>query len=268
MNRKARTTRCYTEQTLSAAGEIVLDKRGSHHLSTVMRARAGTAVELFNGDGNNYSGEIVAVGKKTIVAIERVRTSDLESKLQLTLVQSIARGDKMDSIVQKATELGVSTLQPIYTKHSIAALDDKREARKLDHWQAIIVSACEQCGRCILPTLHTPVSLQEYLNNDCRIVDGDDIANANGKQEIQSNHMEYDQRWILSPRAQAGNMTNSKVASAALLVGPESGFDDDEIQAGNAAGFTDLQIGPRVLRTETAGPAAIALLQARFGDMC
>ncbi len=246
MNRKARVIRCYTGQSLNPASELELDKRSSHHLSTVLRARSGTVVELFNGDGHNYASEVLAPGKKTRVAVHSVSACHTESTLRITLVQSIARGDKMDGIIQKATELGVSTIQPIYTKQSIARLDNKREEKKVAHWQAISISACEQCGRCVLPILENPQSLNDYLTT----LDTSDT-----------------QRFILSPTAQASNLSAMQLSDIALLVGPESGFDEDELAASKTAGFTELQLGPRVLRTETAGPAAIAIMQARSGDI-
>lgn len=248
MNRKARTVRCYTDQALQCPSEIDLDKRSSHHLSTVLRARVGMQVQLFNGDGNNYSGEIIATGKKTRVQINELSLNELESALTITLVQAIARGDKMDGIIQKATELGVAHIQPIYTNQSIAKLDEKRELRKQAHWQAIVISACEQSGRCVLPTVHMPIKLDGYLAG---------LASANADE----------QRLVLSPVAQTSNITTTTVSSASIMIGPESGFDQEEIDASKSAGFNELQLGPRVLRTETAGPAAIAVLQYQYGDL-
>lgn len=248
MNRKARTVRCYTDQALRCSNDIELDTRSSHHISTVLRARVGMQIQLFNGDGHNYSGEIIATGKKTRVQISQVSQSHLESGLSITLVQAIARGDKMDGIIQKATELGIATIQPVYTNQSIAKLEQKRELRKQEHWQAIVVSACEQSGRCVLPEVGAPVKLQSYL---------DELSDANTDE----------QRWVLSPIARTSNMTTTQLSSISVLVGPESGFDQDELSACNGAGFSELQLGPRVLRTETAGPAAIAVLQAKYGDL-
>jgi len=153
MNRKARVVRCYTNQTLQPHSDVLLDKRSSHHLSTVLRARPGQAVQLFNGDGNNYPGEIINSGKKTSVRLCASTENPSESALHLTLVQAIARGDKMDGIVRQATELGISAIQPIYTRHSIARLDASRATRKHAHWQSIAISACEQCGRSTLPLI-------------------------------------------------------------------------------------------------------------------
>ena len=247
MNRKARIARCYTDQVLSGEGEIELDKRSSHHLSTVLRTKIGTPVRLFNGDGNEYAGELIATGKKTRVLMDACYPGQLESPLQVTLIQAIARGDKMDGIVQKATELGVNIIQPVYTRQSITKLDANRAERKRDHWQNIAISACEQCGRCVLPTI-LPI---ESLRNSLATLD---------------NSTPEEQRWVLSPVGEAKKMAPSVVRQVSLLVGPESGFDEDELTASRNAKFTELQLGPRVLRTETAGPAAIAVIQARYGD--
>jgi len=247
MKRKARVVRCYTDQSLHANSEIELDKRSSHHLSTVLRARAGLQIQLFNGDGQNYTGEVINTGKRTIVALATAVESNLASSLKLTLVQAIARGDKMDGIVRQATELGVNAIQPIYTQLSISTLDEKRAARKREHWQSITISACEQSGRAVLPEVQPIRTLSQYLRA-CQPV------------------MSSEQRWILSPVATPVQSAVPSLTNATVMIGPESGFDTDEIVAAEAVGFTALQLGPRILRTETAGPAAIAVLQTRFGD--
>lgn len=248
MKRYARVARCYTDQPLQANSEIELDKRSSHHLSTVLRARSGQSVQLFNGDGKNYSGTILEPGRKTIVTLAEAIDNHVESGLHTTLIQAIARGDKMDGIVQKATELGVTAIQPVYTTHSIAKLEPARAVKKQAHWHSVVISACEQCGRSELTTVHPILTLDNYLSR-C--------------QPTTLSSM----RWILSPTAQQAIEANAAVTSASILVGPESGFNDDELEAAKQAGFQALQLGPRILRTETAGPASIAILQARFGDM-
>lgn len=248
MKRTARTARCYTDQPLQSDSEVILDKRSSHHLSTVLRAREGQPVELFNGDGKNYSGRIVSTGKKTTVAINQACNNELQSSLHLTLIQAVARGDKMDGIIQKSTELGVNAIQPVYTKHAISKLDAAREKRKHTHWHSIIISACEQSGRSELPALLPVINLKDYLEQCSPVTSGE-------------------QRWVLSPTAAKAIDGDATLSNACVLIGPESGFDDDELQMATEAEFNPLQLGPRVLRTETAGPATIAILQARFGDM-
>ena len=248
MKRTARVARCYTDQPLHANTEVALDKRSSHHLSTVLRAREGQAVALFNGDGNNYQGLITTTGRKTVVAVGEVLNNQLESPLHITLVQAIARGDKMDGVVQKATELGVSAIQPIYTTHAISRLDPAREVKKQAHWHSVVISACEQSGRSTLPKVLPILNLKQYLAGCAALAPNE-------------------QRWVLSPTAQQAMDNIDTVTQASVLIGPESGFDADELASAMHSGFHPLQLGPRVLRTETAGPASIAILQARFGDM-
>lgn len=248
MKRTARVARCYTDQSLQSGSELILDKRSSHHLSTVLRAREGQAVQLFNGDGKNYLATITSTGRKTAVAISDATNNDFESSLSVTLVQAIARGDKMDGVIQKATELGVSAIQPVYTKHAISKLDPARETRKQSHWESIVISACEQSGRSKLPEVLPILTLEHYLNSCSPVAS-------------------WEQRWVLSPTAATVSTSIETVTHTRVLIGPESGFDAEELQLAMAAGFTPLQLGPRVLRTETAGPAAVAILQARFGDM-
>jgi len=248
MKRSARTARCYTDQALQPEQEVQLDKRSSHHLSTVLRASVGQSVQLFNGDGKNYIGSITSTGKKTTVAIDSVMENNFESSLHITLVQAVVRGDKMDGIIQKSTELGVNAIQPVYTTHAISKLDASRAEKKQAHWQGVVISACEQCGRSQLPTVYPVINLSQYL----------DSCNKPNTNEI---------RWILSPTATPSSHQHANIQSISLLVGPESGFDNEEIQAASTAQFIPLKLGPRILRTETAGPASIAILQAQFGDM-
>ena len=253
MKRKARIARCYINQAIEVNSDIALDKRCSHHLSTVLRARAGQAVQLFNGDGKNYPGTVSATGKQTIVSVGDAIQAATESSIKITLVQAIARGDKMDAIVQKATELGVNCIQPVYSNHSITKLEASREERKLAHWQSIMISACEQSGRATLANIAAISSLSDYLI-DAQIRSTDE------------------QRWILSPSSNSTlkkteKSKPEKVDSAVVMIGPESGFDADEIELAKQHHFATMQLGPRVLRTETAGPAVIAVLQAQYGDM-
>ena len=248
MNRKARVARCYTDQTLQSNTDVVLDKRASHHLSTVLRARAGQPVQLFNSDGKNYPGEITVAGKRTTIRLHDAIDNPRESSLQLTLVQAIARGDKMDGIIRAATELGVSAIQPIYTRHSITKLDANRALKKNEHWQSIAISACEQSGRSKVPVVAPIQSLNEFLG-------------------ICQRTTQATNRWILSPGAIPLSSNETSLSQATIIIGPESGFDTDEVRLCESIGFTAMQLGPRVLRTETAGPAAIAILQMRFGDI-
>lgn len=247
MKRTARTARCYTGQPLDTHLTLELDKRSSHHLSTVLRAQEQQAICLFNGDGFDYIGTIVETGKKTRVEITEKNKNNAESPLTVQLVQAVARGEKMDSVIQKSTELGAACIQPVYTRHSIAKLDESRERRKQAHWQSIVLSACEQSGRAIIPDVLAPQSLQQFLDNRAEVEGGVNL--------------------ILAPNAQHNKLEKTACDNISILVGPESGFDADEIDTACNFGYVPTQLGPRVMRTETAGPAAIAILQAQFGDM-
>jgi len=247
MKRKARIVRCYTHQELLENTDIVLDKRSSHHVSTVLRARVGQTLQLFNGNGHEYNATIIETGKKTRVSIQDASPGTTEAPIPITLVQAIPRGDRMDTVLQKATELGVTEIIPVYSRHSISKLDEQRQQKKHQHWLSILISACEQSGRCVIPVLYDVTT----LNNYCESV----TSAAND---------EY--RWVLSPISDNTLKPDITIKAAQLLVGPESGLDEDEIDLAAQAGFTALQLGPRVLRTETAGPAAIAVIQTLFGD--
>ena len=249
MNRNARVARCHVTETLSINAELSLDRRLSHHLLTVLRLNTGSQIELFNGDGRNYRAVLTTQDKRAQVRVTDVSTNASESPLILHLIQAISRGDRMDTTIQKAVELGVQHIHPVYTRHSISRLDGKRSMRKMEHWRAIVCSAAEQSGRSRITEVSSPLNLTDYL---------DSLA-ALSNDEF---------RWALAPKTPtalpAADLT---VSLAYILVGPESGLDQDELASAEAAGFMQIGLGPRILRTETAGPAAIAILQSRFGDL-
>jgi 16S rRNA (uracil1498-N3)-methyltransferase len=264
--RTARTIRLYSDQPLVVGGSAELDKRTSHYLVNVLRANTGDQIVLFNGDGYNYSGKICVTGKLRTINILDAEANNSESLLVSTLIQAISRGDRMDTTVQKAVELGVNEIQPVYSRHSIARLGASRSKRKLEHWTSIMLNACEQSGRSQLATVHSPQTLANYL------------------QQLPVTHA-AELRCILAPNADRplfDNLTGNApgkpvgymhgstqaVTHVMLLVGPESGFDEDEVVAALQAGFKAVRLGPRILRTETAGPAALAIMQSRYGDLC
>ena len=258
MARRARTARFYQADILNSESELILSKSASHHLVTVLRTRKNDVIELFNGDGYNYRATIIdtgqrAPGKCALLQVhERVGVLN-ESPLSITLVQAISRADRMDITLRQAVELGVQHIQPVYSRHSATPPDDKRAQKKQEHWQSIVISACEQSGRAVLPVLATPVALKQWLES--RQADNDACTD-----------------YILAPTAPQSLLSHvSKNASVntaiSLLIGPESGFDEDEITEAQNAGVQAVRFGPRILRTETAGPAAITLLQTSLGDM-
>ena len=241
-----RLTRCYLDQPLDVGTTVILPESAAQHLIRVLRLREGDACMLFNGDGHDHDARIVAIGKReTQAEITARRRIDNESPLRITLLQGIARGEKMDWIVQKATELGVSRILPVASERSDVRLDEARAHKRHAHWQEIAISACEQSGRAVLPEL-LPT---QPLASATRRCDGTGF--------------------ILDPASAASIKSVASTLSTAstLAIGPEGGWSPRDLEQLREAGFCGLRLGPRVLRTETAGIAAIAALQALAGDL-
>jgi 16S rRNA (uracil1498-N3)-methyltransferase len=242
-----RLTRVHVDVELQTGRRLTVDGSAGNHISRVLRLRVGDALTLFNGQGGEYAGSIDEIRRDTVVVsiLER-RDVDRESPCQLTLAQGISRGERMDWVVQKATELGVWQIAPIFTERSIVQLDEKQASRKLQHWRSIAIAACEQSGRNHVPQITQPVGLYELLEK--RTWSGTAL--------------------LLSPGAP---LRIADLASAGtqitVLIGPEGGLADVEQQAAVKAGFTPVRLGPRVLRTETAAVCALTLLQQKFGDI-
>jgi len=240
-----RVSRIHVPVPLAAGSEIVLPRQAGEHLTRVLRLEAGAPFTIFDGRGGEYAAQVSAVGREVRARVLRHESIERESPLHITLLQGVARGERMDLILQKATELGVARIVPVLTERTIVKIDAKQRERKLEHWQAVVVSACEQCGRNRVPEVATPVALVDALpalpagGVRCLLAaDGDE------------------------PLAHAARGSTS----LALLIGPEGGLADDERQFARSHGFGSYRIGPRILRTETAGLAAIATLQATAGD--
>jgi 16S rRNA (uracil1498-N3)-methyltransferase len=245
-----RSIRLFSDLPLEPGRELSLPDGAAAHAVRVLRLRAGDAVTLFNGDGHEYLATLVAAGAREVrAAIETVASPARESPLRLTLLQAVARGEKMDWIVQKATELGVARIVPVATERSEVKLDASRGEKRLEHWRAVAIAACEQCGRNTLPRIDAPVSLAAWLG-----------ANATPPSAT---------RWVLQPEEGALRARDLQVKAPATLelaVGPEGGFGETDLAALREHDFRGLALGPRILRTETAGVAAIAALQALYGD--
>lgn len=240
-----RIPRIFTERALSAGMELALEPGPSQHLARVLRMGQGDELQLFDGSGLEHRARIVAADKRQVTVLLQDAVPGLaESPLQIHLGIGISRGERMDMVVQKAAELGVATISPLYTERTEVRLRGEREARKQQHWRQVAVSACEQCGRSRIPPVHEPAGLDQWLKS----TDGE-------------------RRLVLHHRALAAHKEARTPASVSLLVGPEGGLSDVEIAAAESSGFTSLALGPRVLRTETAPLAALAILQARWGDM-
>lgn len=240
-----RIPRVFTGQPLQANETVALEPGPSRHLSRVLRMTVGDALVLFNGRGGQYPATISALDRKSVVATTGTFDAiERESGLHLQLGIALSRGDRLDWVVQKATELGVSSIATLVSERTEVKLSIERGEKKLRHWQQIATSACEQSGRNRLPEILPPQGLENWLHA-----------------------VRADVRLVLHHRASNSDPGSRKPASVALLVGPEGGLSAAEIEAAGQAGFNSLQLGPRVLRTETAPLAAVAILQARWGDM-
>ncbi len=240
-----RIPRIYTGQELRGNACIGLEPGPSAHIARALRMREGDKLTLFNGEGGEYPTEIAAIDKKKVVVTTGPhRARERESNLRIHLGIAVSRGDRMDWIVQKATELGVDALTPLFTERTEVKLTGERAAKKIRHWQQIAISACEQCGRNRLPVIQGLQELSHWLAST-----------------------EAERKFVLHHRAHSIGAASDKPASIALLVGPEGGLGDNEIDAAELAGFQSLRLGPRILRTETAPVAAIAILQGHWGDM-
>jgi len=244
-----RLTRIHVDAPLSGGDLVELPEGAAAHLVRVLRLQPGDACVLFNGDGHDYDARIASVGKRgTSVQVEGRRAVDNESPLRITLLQGIARGEKMDLVLQKATELGVAAVLPVGSERSDVRLDEARAAKRLAHWRQVVASACEQSGRARVPEVAPPRSLAAALQ-----ALGDSGTGA---------------RWLLDPFAERSAAEVPATIDACILaVGPEGGWSPGDRALLRDAGFAGLRLGPRVLRTETAGLAAIAVLQARAGDL-
>lgn len=242
----SRVPRVHVPGPIVAGQRLKLEGEDAAHLGRVLRARAGDAVVLFDGRGPEFDAAIVTAGRRGVeLDVAAGRDADRESSLPLVLLQGICRAERMDWVLRKATELGVTALRPVLAERSVVKLDSERAASRLQHWRAILVSACEQCGRNRLPELLEPLSLDAAL-----------AAHA-GAQGV-----------LLDPEADCGpESLPAPAGTLCLLVGPEGGLDARERAAAGSAGYAGVRLGPRILRTETAAIAGIALLQARFGDL-
>ena len=251
-----RLTRVYVDAPLAAGKRVTLEGNAASHVTRVLRLRVGEALTLFNGAGGEYAASIDAArGGRLTVAVGESRAVERESPLTLTLAQGVSRGERMDLVVQKATELGVSAIVPLFTERSVVRLGAEQAERKLNHWRAIAIAACEQSGRNRLPKVAPPVSLADLLRSG---TDREGDASGCGVQDMCL---------LLSPGATSRiDALPRPATSVTVLIGPEGGLTNAEQEAAVAAGFLPVRLGPRVLRTETAAIAALALLQREFGD--
>ena len=239
-----RTVRLYVNCALAASSELELPPEASHYVGKVLRAKLAQSLRLFNGDGQEYSATVTAVNKKSvIVAIQSASNGQPPSPLHTHLGQVMSRGDRMDYAIQKATEMGVNAITPLSSERCEVKLDLQRLKKRLHHWQQIAISACEQSGRSDVPTIHQPVLLSQWLEQ-----------------------VEAQQKLVLHPHNTVRLTELATPNSCALLIGPEGGLTDAEVNAAQTQGFQAMLLGPRILRTETAPVASLSLLQHLWGD--
>ena len=237
--------RFYLDQPLAPGARFSLPPGPARHAARALRLAADDAVILFNGLGGEYSARIERINKDEVaVSVTGFEAIERESRLRVMLAQGISSGERMDYTLQKAVELGVATIQPIAARRSVVKLAGERADKRIAHWQGVVASACEQCGRNQVPPVAPPQTLAHWLG------------------QRQAGRLLF-----LSPLAEA-RLADLPQPSAmdCLVAGPEGGFDADEIAALRAAGAIPVRLGPRVLRTETAALAALAAMQALWGD--
>ena len=244
---KSHVPRVFIPGPIAVGTPLALPDDKRHHLATVLRKRVGDALVVFNGDGFEYTATLSRVDRKQAeAAIHAQEAPRRESPVAITLIQAIARGDRMDFALAKAVELGVTAIRPVFTERGKVKLEGDRLAKKQAHWQAVVESAAEQSGRLVCPPLHPATHLAQTLDEDTH-TDG--------------------LRLMLAPTATTGLTALAKNTRTTLLIGPESGLSEAEISSAEAAGWQPITLGPRVLRTETAGMAALAALQSLWGDL-
>jgi len=241
-------TRLFIDDDLRPGAALHLDSERAHYVGRVLRLRAGDALTIFNGRAGEFSATVDAITRNSaVLLLGEPLESSAESALKIHLVQGISRGDRMDFVVQKATELGVKRITPVLTKHGVVKLDAARAAKRRDHWQGVAESACEQSGRMRPPLVDPPMELNAWFG---------------------ARAAETDTDLILCPGAPLALAAVTRpVTKVCLLIGPEGGFSDKEYEDAHAADFTAVSLGPRTLRTETAALATVAVVQTLWGDL-
>lgn len=244
-----RRSRIFTDKALAESATVELDARNNHYLMHVLRVKQGQALQLFNGNGREFNAQVEALTRKSVRVLiaEEVNPTVVESPLHTTLGIAISKGDRMDWVIQKATELGVNVIQPLVTERVDVKLNAERREKKFAHWQATLIGACEQSGRCVLPLLQPLKTIEQWLpidNSDCKLVLR---ATADSFNQVKSH-------FTATPQ------------SASVIIGPEGGLSPEEIAAAVVQGYHPVGFGARILRTETAPIVALSLLQASWGD--
>jgi 16S rRNA (uracil1498-N3)-methyltransferase len=239
------TPRFFVPPPLADGLELALPANAAHHAAQVLRLKRGDAVTLFDGEGGEFGAEILGSTARSVeVRVVERRALERESPLHVTLAQTLVASERMDYVIQKAVELGAERIVPVASARCVTRLEGTRANRRVEHWRQIAIAACEQCGRNRVPIVDAPRDLSRWLRepSDAR------------------------SRLLLSPAGAPLAELTAPVGAIELLVGPEGGFAPEEEAAALDAGFSAVRVGPRILRTETAGPAMLAALNALWGD--
>jgi 16S rRNA (uracil1498-N3)-methyltransferase len=247
-----RLTRCFVPAALAGQSQLMLPEGPSNHIARVLRLRVGAALTLFDGRGGEFEATIMAVEKRGVqVQLGTHHAIEREAPVAVTLLQCVIRAERMDFIVQKATELGVAAIVPVQSRHGVVRLDESALQRRQRHWQGIATGACEQCGRNRIPELHAPVSFEVACTGVAAHAEARLLLDPGGSRSLA--------QALASPPLKP-------LGTVSVLIGPEGGFGDDEIALARDHGFQICSLGPRVLRAETAPIAALALIQGLLGD--
>jgi len=241
-------TRLYVNDIIEVGKELELNSDQARYLGRVLRLRSGDTLTVFNGDQGEFAATVSAIGRNaaTVLADTHIDTAT-ESPLKVHLVQGVSRGERMDYVIQKATELGVKRISPVLTEHGVVKLPEDRANKRRRHWQSVAASACEQSGRIRPPLIDEPMPLNSWFGSKTDDADID---------------------LILLPRAATAlTSIGAPKTKVCLLIGPEGGFSHDEYEDAQLAGFKAVSLGPRILRTETAAAAALAVVQSMWGDL-
>ena len=241
-----RIPRIFHPEKLSVDKSFDLSTAASHHLTKVLRLGEAHPLILFDGDGYDYHAIVTRLGKTVRVNVNQAMEKNTESPVNIHLGQVISKGDKMEYTVQKAVELGVNAITPLFSERCDIRLNSERQAKKQRQWQLIIENACQQCGRSVVPVCHMPMQLNQW---------------------IETNN--YQLKLMLEPTGsiKLSALPKNNIQSVSLLIGSEGGFSTAETTLANAHGFTAINLGKRILRTETAGVTMLAILQAQYGDL-
>lgn len=248
------TTRFFCDFPLAGRQLLDLPEAAAHHAVRVLRLKSGEDVTLFDGQGGEFTARIVDTGRVVRVELLEWRDIEREASFKVTLAQALPSADKMDWIVQKAVELGVARIVPLAATRSVVKLAGERATRRVQHWQSVAVAACEQCGRNRVPEIAPLFDLRQWLS-----------------QHLQAQNQVSEVSLLLAPEATRGLGTlieaERTTMGVTLLIGPEGGWTEEEVAVALACGFQPVSLGTRVLRTETAGLAALAALAALHGDI-